>query len=690
MRMVGKVLNERYELIAELGKGGMGSVYLARDKILGSYWAVKQVKNNKSVDVEAFKKEVELLSTLNYPDVPRIVDRIELGEDFFVVMDFIDGVSLSKKVEAEGPQPEKDVVEWAKLLCDTLDYLHTTKSNPIIYRDMKPDNIMLTKNGRVKLIDFGIAIECVKGQPYLGPKVGTKGYAAPEQYVNDVLDERTDIYSLGVTLYYLVTATTPGASPESIRPIREINPTLSEGLEYIIEKCTQADPKDRYQNCKELKRDLENINMLNSKYRKAMKKKLVTFGCSVLCFFISLSLTIKGKIGIEKHNRKNYQYAFSQGVNFEKDKNYEQAEKAYREAIEYNPDNVEAYLKLFNVLLPRDNDEAYVIKTQDAIDILRKYVEDKYCPVHNDPILLYQLSKKCLAVNNPTYAGYAHNYIEVIKKSNEYSNGTLDKNEIDYLEIIALNCSRDIGNQNFKELNEGMIKLQEYTDSANNMREDDKLDNYYLLMLIYNTYPDEFENSYEKIFEMGTKAKVIIDRNLDSDRLEFNNIIPMYELVASNLYNSAVRISDKSMQRERLKESLTWFGYLDDLNDDLSEPLKLKKGNAHKAIFDSYNNIEDIGKINDDVIDHLNKSITVFKEVLNENPENFFAAISITEAYLDMEMIKLNEASRDFTNTRSYYQKVLAIKATNKNLQPVELSRFSALKNKMKMAGIEE
>ena len=231
--------------------------------------------------------------------------------------------------------------------------------------------------------------------------------------------------------------------------------------------------------------------------------------------------------------------------------------------------------------------------------------------------------QKCLAVNNPTYAGYAHNYIEVIKKSNEYSNGTLDKNEIDYLEIIALNCSRDIGTQNFKELNEGMIKLQEYTDSANNMREDDKLDNYYLLMLIYNTYPDEFENSYEKIFEMGTKAKVIIDRNLDSDRLEFNNIIPMYELVASNLYNSAVRISDKSMQRERLKESLTWFGYLDDLNDDLSEPLKLKKGNAHKAIFDSYNNIEDIGKINDDVIDHLNKSITVFKEVLNENPRTF-------------------------------------------------------------------
>lgn len=377
-------------------------------------------------------------------------------------------------------------------------------------------------------------------------------------------------------------------------------------------------------------------------------------------------------------------------MNFEKDKKYGQAEQAYREAIEYNPDNVEVYLKLFNVLLPRDNDKEYVAKTQDAIDIIRKYVEDKYCPVYNEPTLLYQLSKKCLSVNNPTYASYAHTYIEIIKKSEYYSNGTLDKNEIDNLEIIALNCSRDIGTQNFQQLNEGMVKLKDYTDSANNLREDAKLDNYYLLMLIYNTYPDEFENSYENILLMGTKAKAIIDKNMDSDRLQFNNIIPMYELVASNLYNSAVRFSDKTMQRERLKDSLTWFGYLDDLNDDLSEPLKLKKGNAHKAIFDSYNNIDDINKINEDVIDHLKEAIQIFKEVLTDSPENFFAAISLTEAYLDLEMIKADESSRDFANTRLYYQKVLNIKASNKNLQPVELSRFSALKNKMKMAGIEE
>ena len=107
LNAVGTVLRERYEIIAEIGKGGMSTVYLAKDKNLGSYWAVKQVKNDKNVDIEAFKKEVELLSSLSHSDIPRIVDRIDAGEDFFVVMDFIDGTSLGKKVMNEGPIKEK-------------------------------------------------------------------------------------------------------------------------------------------------------------------------------------------------------------------------------------------------------------------------------------------------------------------------------------------------------------------------------------------------------------------------------------------------------------------------------------------------------------------------------------------------------------------------------------------------------
>lgn len=249
------ILKDRYEIIAELGKGGMGAVFLARDKNLGSYWAVKQVKNNSEVDIEAFKKEVELLSSLNHSDIPRIVDRIEVDEDYFVIMDFIDGVSLGKKVNAEGPQAEEDVVKWATYLCEILDYLHTVKSNPIVYRDMKPENIMLIQNGRVKLIDFGIAKECVRGEVQSGKSIGTMGYAAPEQYKggSNILDERTDIYSLGCTLFYLVTGIVPEKPSVSTIPVRQINPLISEGLEYIIDKCTRFNAKDRYQNCKELK-----------------------------------------------------------------------------------------------------------------------------------------------------------------------------------------------------------------------------------------------------------------------------------------------------------------------------------------------------------------------------------------------------------------------------------------------------
>ena len=176
---IGTVLRDRYELITELGKGGMSTVYLAKDRNLDSYWAVKQVKNSSSVDIDAFKKEVELLSSLSHSDIPRIVDRIEVNDDFFVVMDFVDGTSLGKKVLTEGPLPEDHVVEWEKMLCDVLDYLHHAKANPIIYRDMKPDNVMLTQSGRIKLIDFGIARECRHGEKQTGASIGTRGYAAP-------------------------------------------------------------------------------------------------------------------------------------------------------------------------------------------------------------------------------------------------------------------------------------------------------------------------------------------------------------------------------------------------------------------------------------------------------------------------------------------------------------------------------
>lgn len=688
--MVGTVLKDRYEIIVELAKGGMSTVYLAKDRILDSYWAVKQVRKGTNIDIEAFKKEVELLSTLNHPDVPRIVDRIEDRDSYFVCMDFIDGIPLSKKVKSEGPQPEEEVIRWAKLLCDILNYLHSVKNNPIVYRDMKPDNIMLSPNGRVKLIDFGIAKECIRGKVQIGPRVGTKGYAAPEQYMGEMLDERTDIYSLGVTLFYLVTGINPGKPPNAVRPIRQINPFLSEGLEYIINKCTQQDPSNRYKNCEELKEDLENIKTLNSQYRKSMKKKLTLFCTSISLFALSIISIFVGKHGINKEILNKYQYTYNIALKYEQDKNYEEAKEQLIKSLEYKPTTVDPYMKFFNLLLPKKEDKEFIIKTKYAIDTIKQYVDNKYSPMYNNATLMYNLIKKCIDVNDPKYAQYAVTYINALKSSSDYKEGKFSRSEIDNLYVIANNCSKDLETQNFIELRDSLLALENYTKTEEKLSLDHKLNNYYTLIIIYNTYPNKLQGAYDKIFSLGNESKSILEANFNNETINFNYIIPMYEIIASNLYNSAMVARDIDLKRKMLKESLIWFGYLEDLNDDLNEELELKKANSYKALFDTYNRVDELNNMDNSIYGYLDKASKIYENILLKNPSNFLAGINLTKTYLDMELTKDNLSERNFTNTINLYNQVLKLKNENKNMSSADLSQFSSLKQQMQIAGIGE
>lgn len=689
---VGSVLKNRYEIIAELAQGGMSTVYLARDKNLGSYWAIKQVKNNGSVEVEAFKREVELLSTLNHSDIVRIVDRIEIGDGFFVCMDFIDGESLSKKISSEGPQKEKDVIKWAKLLSDVLYYLHTVKENPIVYRDMKPDNIMITKTGRVKLIDFGIAKECIRGQVQTGPKVGTKGFAAPEQYKGAVLDERTDIYGLGATLYYLMTGRSPAQLPNVIIPIRQINPRLSEGLEYIINKCTQIEPTNRYKNCLELKIDLDNIETLNSKYRKDMKIKLFSFCACIVCFIISIVSMSIGYNGIQKGKDQNFQQAFSKGIVNEEKKDYTNAKCAYEGAIKIDPKNVEAYLKLFNTMLPQNNDTEYISKTKTAIENLKSYTDNgKNLPMYHNPELLYKIVKQSLTVDDPKYANDAYRYVvDIIQKSSEYKDGKLDKAEVDSYGVIALNKSKNLGDKDLVTLGKALDDLEGYIKTSKNISDGDKLDDYYTLITLYNSYPNDLINSYKKIADLGNLAKTIIDRNTNSDTLSFNKVIPLYECMASSYYSNGMGASDVNEKRNALANSIVWFGYLADLNDTLSETLELKKGNAYLGMFNTYNSPNEIQNITNEVLDNLNKAAAVYNGVLTKNNASFLASIKLTEVYLNMENIKANPADKNFTKVNELYKNVVILKDSTKDMSPQDLAQFSSLKQSLEMVGIKE
>ena len=238
MLEIGSLVDGKYKILNKVGQGGMSVVYLAMNERANKQWAVKEVRKDGVLDFESVKQglvaETDILKRLDHPFLPSIVDVIDTDDSFIIIMDYIQGNSLDKALKEFGAQPEADVIEWAKMLCDVLGYLHT-REPAIIYRDMKPANVMLKPDGTISLIDFGTARQHKASKVEDTTCLGTRGYAAPEQYGGmGQTDARTDIYCLGATIYHLVTGMNPGEPPYEIYPIRAIDPSLSPGLEKII------------------------------------------------------------------------------------------------------------------------------------------------------------------------------------------------------------------------------------------------------------------------------------------------------------------------------------------------------------------------------------------------------------------------------------------------------------------------
>lgn len=310
MLEIGSLVDGKYKILNEVGHGGMSIVYLAMNEKANKQWAIKEVRKDGVKDFEVVKQslvaETDMLKKLNHPYLPDIVDVIEDDDRFLIVMDYIQGNSLSKAIEEYGALPQDDVIHWAKQLCDVLGYLHS-QNPPIIYRDMKPANIMLKPDGNITLIDFGTAREFKEKNLADTTCLGTMGYAAPEQFGGmGQTDGRTDIYCLGATLYHLVTGKNPCEPPYEIRPIREINPSLSGGLERIILKCTQPNPANRYQNAAELMYALEHYDEIDDIYRKKQKRKLAAFITTSVITVILGATSIWGYVSAENKKSENY------------------------------------------------------------------------------------------------------------------------------------------------------------------------------------------------------------------------------------------------------------------------------------------------------------------------------------------------------------------------------------------------
>lgn len=344
MLKIGSIIDGKYKILNKVGQGGMSVVYLAMNEKANKQWAIKEVRKDGVKDFELIKQglivETDMLKKLSHPSLPSIVDVIEDDNTFLIVMDYIQGNPLSKTLEEYGAQSQENVVEWAKQLCDVLGYLHSRKP-PIIYRDMKPANVMLKPDGSITLIDFGTAREYKSKNIADTTCLGTIGYAAPEQFGGmGQTDARTDIYCLGATLYHLVTGMNPCEPPYEIKPIRQINPALSNGLEKIIMKCTQRDLDARYQSCAELMYDLEHFDEMDNTYRRKMKFRLGIFITSVILTIGFGCVAIWGNASAENVKSKNYSYILSNAKSLDD----------YYNAILTDPSKTDAYIELVNYL----------------------------------------------------------------------------------------------------------------------------------------------------------------------------------------------------------------------------------------------------------------------------------------------------------------------------------------------------
>lgn len=297
---------DKYLVIKELGRGGMGCVYQVKDIHLNKLWAMKIVpldakfkRKSESIQlyVERLKIEANLLKDLNHPLLPMIVDLIHLKEGMAIIMEFIEGITLERYIDDRGMVSQEQAVTWGIQIAEVLLYLHSRKP-ALVYGDLKPSNIMVRYDGSIKVIDFGAARKERDGNQDRMMRLGTYGYVAPELipkpmevYENKVyneIDPRSDIFSLGATLYHMVTGVSPAKAPYGVRPIRDLNSTLSEGLEKIILKCTNKSLFQRYQNCSECIQDLKQYKKLEKKYVLIKKILSILYGSVVLTAIILL------------------------------------------------------------------------------------------------------------------------------------------------------------------------------------------------------------------------------------------------------------------------------------------------------------------------------------------------------------------------------------------------------------------
>ena len=538
MTEIGTVIDGKYEILKEIGRGGMSIVYLAMDKHLNKQWAVKEIRKkgsgkNDEIVVNSLLAEANMMKKLDHPSLPRIVDIIDNGISIYVVMDYIEGESLDKILNEYGAQPEEMVVNWAKQLCDALSYLHSQKPS-IIYRDMKPANVMLKPEGNIKIIDFGIAREYKEQNLADTTVLGTKGYAPPEQYSGQT-DPRSDIFALGMTMHHLLTGVDP-RNGEAYAPVRQWNPELSEGIEIIIDRCVEPAAENRYQSCADLLYDLEHPELITKGFKRKQRRKLISFiiasGMAVLMAITGFILNITAT----KLNEQDYQT------------NIGQSNPAnYYMAIDIDPEKIDAYSLLIQYYSEHEQEatEDKVKKVGNVIEANAASLDTtkaEFAELYYDMGKLYfalfgDSSLKSAAVNAKPFFETAVN-AEASYSKKEIANCYLSICNFMTKQSKTSENSLDDYNNLFKEIEKAISVIDKSTDGEANY---DKISLYYVTMLLINDQADlmasvgfERQTALDWINDLHSKANSITS-TIDYVNDTKDKVVSSYNSFISNI-----------------------------------------------------------------------------------------------------------------------------------------------------------
>lgn len=657
MLEIGSLLDGKYKILNKIGQGGMSVVYLAMNEKANKQWAIKEMRKEKNKNYEIMKQslitETNLLKELKHPYLPSIADIIESDDTIIIVMDYVEGRPLSDILTEEGTIEEDKVADYAIQLCDVLDYLHS-QNPPIIYRDLKPANIMLRPDGKITLIDFGTARKYNYDSVSDTTCLGTIGYAAPEQFAGETLrqtDARTDIYNLGATMYHLLTGVNPSEPPYELYPIRRWDESLSNGLEKIILRATRKDPDKRFNDCKEMSYALQHFRDLDDSYIATQKKKIFLFAASLILSFTFFSMAIVVN-GMEKREiskvYNNYLSEAALKIASTGSKNVVDTDilKLFQDAINVSPNSTEAYIRMLDYYCDLG-------QTRNGLMAISAMIASGTGDLSNNDDLMMRMGQIYFLGNskdtefNIDYGTAARYFDKVnIKKYPQAK----------YYSSLSRSLS-EIG-MDWNIIVKDMKNVDEYLNTEVN--EEEKAEIYITLSKIYraNAFAIQKvgEKPFDKAMELLNKAGEILNSSYTDKNLKDKYLPELYFGFADAYYRRANVEPDKKESRNDLYEAVSYY-----------ERYLIFATTAQTVLFK--NRIGDIYR----ALGEYKRAAEEYEDIIEKYPEDATAYISLaTMLLIDM---------KDVNTSAMIYMKA-------RQLPDIEFnSNFVSLKNKLKNVG---